>query len=76
MAGIVAHEINNPLESVLNIFYLLQRHSSLDHEAQHYATMAEQELLRVSHITRQTLSFYRESAQAIAVSISGFWMTS
>jgi PAS domain S-box-containing protein len=71
MAGIVAHEINNPLESVLNIFYLLQRHSSLDHEAQHYATMAEQELLRVSHITKQTLSFYRESAQAIAVSISG-----
>ncbi len=33
--------------------------------------MAEQELLRVSHITKQTLSFYRESAEAIAVSIPG-----
>jgi signal transduction histidine kinase len=29
--------------------------------------MAEQELQRVSHITRQTLSFYRESKQPISV---------
>ena len=69
MAGIVAHEINNPLESIINLFYLLEKHPSLDQEAQNYARMAEQELLRVSHITKQTLSFYRESAQAIAVSI-------
>ena len=32
--------------------------------------MAEQELQRVSHITRQTLSFYRESKQAISVNIT------
>jgi signal transduction histidine kinase len=69
MAGIVAHEINNPLEAIINLFYLLEKHPSLDQEAQHYARMAEQELLRISHITKQTLSFYRESAQAIAVSI-------
>jgi PAS domain S-box-containing protein len=69
MAGIVAHEINNPLESILNLFYLLERHPSLDQEAKHYTRMAEQELLRVSHITKQTLSFYRESAEAIAVSL-------
>ena len=69
MAGIVAHEINNPLESIINLFYLLQKHPSLNPEAQHYAMTAEQELLRVSHITKQTLSFYRESAQAISVSI-------
>ncbi len=69
MAGIVAHEINNPLESILNLFYLLEKHPSLNQEARHYAMMAEQELLRISHITKQTLSFYRESAQAIAVSI-------
>jgi PAS domain S-box-containing protein len=69
MAGIVAHEINNPLESIINLFYLLQRHPSLDQEAQRYARMAEQELQRISHITRQTLSFYREPAEAVTVSI-------
>ena len=69
MAGIVAHEVNNPLESIVNLIYLLQRHPSLDQEAQRYARTAEQELQRISHITRQTLSFYREPAEAVTVSI-------
>jgi PAS domain S-box-containing protein len=70
MAGIVAHEINNPLESIVNLFYLLRKHPSLDQEARRYAITAEQELHRISHITRQTLSFYRESSQPVAVKIS------
>jgi PAS domain S-box-containing protein len=61
LAGIVAHEINNPLEAITNTFYLLRQHPSLDEEARHYAALADQELARVSHITKQTLSFYRES---------------
>ncbi|HEY4355625.1 MAG TPA: ATP-binding protein [Acidobacteriaceae bacterium] len=67
LAGIVAHEINNPLEAITNTFYLLLHHPSLDDEAKHYAQMADQELARVSHITKQTLSFYRESQKAVPV---------
>ena len=67
VAGIIAHEINNPLEAITNIFYLLRNHPSLSEDARAYADMAEQELQRVSHITRQTLSFYRESKQPIQV---------
>jgi len=67
VAGIIAHEINNPLEAITNIFYLLRNHPSLSDEAQTYADMAEQELRRVSHVTHQTLSFYRESKQPIQV---------
>ncbi|HEY4009563.1 MAG TPA: response regulator, partial [Acidobacteriaceae bacterium] len=70
LAGIVAHEINNPLEAITNAFYLLRHHSSLDEEARYYAQIAEQELARVSHITKQTLSFYRESQKAVSVSLS------
>ena len=69
VAGIIAHEINNPLEAILNIFHLLRDHSSLDAEAMEYARMAEHELLRVAHIVKHTLSFYRESQQPVAVSI-------
>lgn len=69
VAGIIAHEINNPLEAITNAFYLLRNHASLDEEARYYAALAEQELQRVSHITRQTLSFYRESRQPITVSV-------
>ena len=70
VAGIIAHEINNPLAAITNIFFLLRNHPSLDDEARHCAALAEQELQRVAHITRQTLSFYRESKTPIAVMLT------
>jgi PAS domain S-box-containing protein len=70
LAGIIAHEINNPLEAISNAFYLLRDHPSLDEEARYYSRLAEEELARVTHITKQTLSFYRESQQPVAVSLS------
>jgi PAS domain S-box-containing protein len=69
VAGIIAHEINNPLEAISNTFFLLRDHPSLDEEARRYAQMGEQEMLRLSHITRQTLGFYRESKHPVEVSI-------
>ena len=69
VAGIIAHEINNPLAAITNTLYLVRNHPSLDDTARHFADVAEQELQRVSHITRQTLSFYRESKQPIAVNL-------
>jgi PAS domain S-box-containing protein len=71
VAGIIAHEINNPLEAITNTFYLLRDHPSLDEEARYYAQLGEEELRRVAHITRQTLGFYRESKHPVEVSISG-----
>ena len=70
LAGIIAHEINNPLEAITNAFYLLRDHPSLDEEARYYSKLAEEELARVSHITKQTLSFYRESQRPISLSLS------
>jgi PAS domain S-box-containing protein len=69
VAGIIAHEINNPLAAITNLFFLLRAHPSLDEDAQRLAAMAEQELQRVSHITRQTLSFYREAKRPISIVI-------
>jgi PAS domain S-box-containing protein len=70
VAGIIAHEINNPLESITNTFYLLRDHPSLDEEARYYAQLGEKELHRISHITRQTLGFYRESKDPVEISLS------
>src|ERR1700724_3322438 len=70
LAGIIAHEINNPLEAISNAFYLLRDHPSLDEEARYYSKLAEEELARVAHITKQTLSFYRESQRAIPLSLA------
>jgi signal transduction histidine kinase len=70
LAGTIAHEINNPIEAVKNVFFLLKDHESLDSEARALAGMAEQEINRISHITKQTLSFYRESQRPMEVSLS------
>jgi PAS domain S-box-containing protein len=71
VAGIIAHEINNPLEAITNTFYLLLHHPSLDEEARYFARLGEEELTRIGHITKQTLGFYRESQHPIDVSIAG-----
>jgi PAS domain S-box-containing protein len=70
VAGIIAHEINNPLEAITNAFYLLRNHPSLDDEARYYAQLGEAELARVGHITKQTLGFYRESQHPVNVPIA------
>jgi PAS domain S-box-containing protein len=61
LSATVAHEINNPLESVGNLLYLAKNTPDLPTTAFDHLTLAEQELERVAHITRQTLGFYRES---------------
>lgn len=69
VAGIIAHEINNPLAAITNLFYLLRNNPSLNQEGQRVADLAEEELKRVSHITRQTLTFYREAKAPMTVSV-------
>jgi PAS domain S-box-containing protein len=69
IAGTLAHEINNPLSAVTNLLYLLQN-SELDEIAQHYVDVAASELARVSHIARNTLSFYREAASPVPVRLT------
>jgi PAS domain S-box-containing protein len=59
MANTLAHEINNPLEALTNIFYILQTHQ-LEPQSQELMAIAARELERVGNITRSTLSFYRK----------------
>jgi PAS domain S-box-containing protein len=69
LAGVIAHEINNPLETIANALFLVRSHPSLKGEAQRFARIAEKEVARIQHITQQTLSFYRESRTHIPFSI-------
>jgi PAS domain S-box-containing protein len=61
LAASIAHEINNPLEGVTNSLYLAMQDPTLRGETLGYLKTAEQELMRVSHITTQTLRFHRQS---------------
>ncbi len=69
LAASIAHEINNPLESVTNLLYLLSISPAISGPEREYLLTAQAELSRVSHITSQTLRFYRQSTNATDVSI-------
>ena len=69
LAASIAHEINNPLEAVTNILYLMHGNLSPEQRKQ-YLAEAEQELARVTEITKQTLRFYREPSQPTATDVS------
>ncbi|MFP5228133.1 MAG: ATP-binding protein [Acidobacteriota bacterium] len=68
LANAIAHEINNPLESLTNLLYLAQASGSLE-AVQQYVANANVELSRISRITRQTLSFHRDTRVPIAIDI-------
>ncbi len=70
LAATIAHEINNPLEAVTNLLYLLETAPSIPAESQHMIALAQQELGRVVHIVRQTLGFYRESSTPVPITLS------
>ena len=63
LAASIAHEINNPLEAITNLLFLLRNFSELPDAAQQYLSMAEFEVRRIAEITQQTLRFYRQPTQ-------------
>lgn len=69
LAASIAHEINNPLESVTNLLYLLRSEASSE-KTRAYLAQAEQELARVAEITKHTLRYYREPNKPIQVDVS------
>jgi PAS domain S-box-containing protein len=67
LAATVSHEINNPLEAIGNLIFLAKSNPDVPDKVSEQLKLAEQELARVSHITRQTLGFYRESAAPTSI---------
>ena len=69
LAASIAHEINNPLEAVTNLLYLISTRVS-DDESRHYCAMAQRELTRVTEISGQTLRFYRKSTKPVETDVT------
>jgi PAS domain S-box-containing protein len=65
LAASIAHEINNPLEAVMNLIFLA-RLTAVDEETAGYLRSAEEELGRVSQIASQALRFHKQQSSAMA----------
>jgi PAS domain S-box-containing protein len=70
MAATIAHEVNNPLEAVMNLIYLAKSNAEDPEEVRTFLSTAEGEVARVSHIAKQTLGFYRETDAPSVASLS------
>jgi PAS domain S-box-containing protein len=70
LAAAIAHEINNPLEAITNLLFLLNNCCELPESARQYVTTAENEVRRIAEITQQTLRFYRQPSQPARVTLA------
>jgi two-component system NtrC family sensor kinase len=68
LAQALAHEINNPLEAVMNLVYLAQ--TATQGDVHDYLSAASDELSRIGRITKQSLSFHRDTLQPTTVDVS------
>jgi PAS domain S-box-containing protein len=64
----IIHEINNPLEAVLNLIFLAQRAPDLNN-AMPFLKTAEEELGRASEITAQGLQFHRQPSYPTSANV-------
>jgi signal transduction histidine kinase/CheY-like chemotaxis protein len=60
LSAAIAHEINNPLEAITNLIFLIDTSPETPPTIKAYAQEALSELSRLTHIARQSLGFYRE----------------
>ncbi len=66
----IAHEINNPLESLSNLLYLLRLEPGLGHSAKELVETAEQAVEHLTTITRQALAPHREAKLPVITKLS------
>jgi PAS domain S-box-containing protein len=68
LASSISHEINNPLEAITNLLYLIELSNELPESVRRYVNTAQNELSRVCQIATQTLRFHRQAVRATHVS--------
>jgi two-component system, NtrC family, sensor kinase len=68
LANAIAHEINNPLEALINLIYLARSSPDIDY-VKDILERADGELGRIARITKQTLAFHRDTEHPIAVDV-------
>jgi PAS domain S-box-containing protein len=69
LAASIAHEINNPLEAVTNLLYLVNMDGNVTGNSRNLLEAADKELRRLSHIASRSLKFYRQPTAPVLSSL-------
>jgi PAS domain S-box-containing protein len=70
MAATIAHEINNPLEAVINLIFLAKTNRNIPDSVRRHLEVADEELARVGQIAQQTLGFYRDTSRPHTLNVA------
>jgi PAS domain S-box-containing protein len=69
LASTIAHEINNPLEAVSNLLFLVGEDATLSQISKERIEQAQSELARAAEISKQTLSFHKVDSVRTSVKL-------
>lgn len=67
LASAISHEINNPLEAITNLLFIVRNLPDLPQAGKDYLAVMDRELARVSQVAAQTLRFHRLSTNALTI---------
>jgi PAS domain S-box-containing protein len=70
MAAAIAHEINNPLEAVTNLAFLINTNKNLDSTAKGYSEMLMDEIHRISNVAKRSLTFFRDTGKPVEFDVA------
>ena len=69
MIATIAHEINNPLEALNGLLYMILQDSALPSETRALAAASHLEAARIAEVVKRTLGLTRETASPVSVSV-------
>jgi PAS domain S-box-containing protein len=69
MAATISHELRNPLDSVMQLTYLLKQSGRLGDSERQQVELIDQELRRMTEVAQQTLAMHRQSSAMVPVNL-------
>ena len=67
IAATISHELRNPLDSVIQLLYVLKQSTRLGNAERQQLELIDQELHRMTEVTQQTLAMHRQSSSMVPV---------
>jgi PAS domain S-box-containing protein len=69
IAATISHELRNPLDSVMQLLYLVKQSPRLGDEERQQLDLVDQELHRMTEVAQQTLAMHRQASAMVQVNL-------
>jgi PAS domain S-box-containing protein len=70
MAATISHELRNPLDSVMQLLYLVKQSPKLGEVERQQLDLVDQELRRMTEVAQQTLAMHRQAPSMVPVNVT------